>query len=175
MRTQYNHHEIQYAFKYCDENSITPIIIDLDYDKFVESGEFLKIATEYKIAAYQMPSNLWLTTQLDGTVITGDSDPHLFLHNDKKWYVDEIEPTYKQFDYFKNHHMYGILMILPFLFKAQHLGGGHQADVLSFIFHILPGFQGEYLAFRQVKEMIYAHKWEGIRFTADFRNQRRHY
>ena len=33
MRTQYNHHETQYAFKYCDENSIKPVVIDLDYDK----------------------------------------------------------------------------------------------------------------------------------------------
>ncbi len=34
MRTQYNDHETQYAFKYCDENSITPVVIDLDYDKY---------------------------------------------------------------------------------------------------------------------------------------------
>jgi hypothetical protein len=114
MRTQYNHHEIQYAFKYCDKNNITPIVIDLDYDKFVESGEFLKIATEYKIAAFQMPSNLWLTTQIDGTVITGDSNPHLFVDKDGKWYIDEIEPVYTQFDFYEQNNIYGTPFFLSY-------------------------------------------------------------
>lgn len=113
MRTQYNHHETQYAFKYCEENSIIPVVIDLDYDKFIESGEFLKIATEYKIAAYQMPSNMWLTTQIDGTVITGDSDPHLFL-NEGKWFVDEIEPVYTQFEFFRKNNIYGTPFFLSY-------------------------------------------------------------
>jgi len=143
MRTQYNHHEIQYAFKYCDENSITPIIIDLDYDKFVESGEFLKIATEYKIAAYQMPSNLWLTTQIDGTVITGDSDPHLFLHNDKKWYVDEIEPMYTQFEFFKNNNVYGTPFFLSYN-SEQYFAFLTDPTMVSLARNEIPGKTGSY-------------------------------
>ena len=72
-----------------------------------------------------------------------------------------------------NHHMDGILMLRTLLIKPEHLGGGDQSDVLSLIFHILPGFQDKYLAFLQAEEMIYAHEWEGIWFTADFRNKRR--
>jgi len=143
MRTQYNHHETQYAFKYCDENSITPVVIDLDYDKFVESGEFLKIATEYKIAAYQMPSNLWLTTQLDGTVITGDSDPHLFLHNDNKWYVDEIEPMYTQFEFFKNNNIYGTPFFLSYT-SEQYFAFLTDPTMLSLARNHIPGKTGSY-------------------------------
>ena len=78
MRTQYNHPETKYAFKLCDEKNINPIVIDLDYDKFIESGKFIEIATQTKCAAYQYIANMWLTSQIDGTVRTGDSDPHLF-------------------------------------------------------------------------------------------------
>jgi hypothetical protein len=106
MRTQYNHPDIQYAFKYCEARNIKPIIIDLDYDNFIESGKFLEIATETQCSAYQYIANMWLTSQIDGTVITGDSDPHLFL-NDGKWYVDELEPTHRQFEYFKKHNIQG--------------------------------------------------------------------
>lgn len=114
MRTQYNHHETEYAFKYCETHNITPVVIDLDYDKFVESGDFLKIASDYKIAAFQMPSNLWLATQVDGTVITGDSDPHLFLGADKKWYVDELEPLYTQFEFYEKNNIFGTPFFLSY-------------------------------------------------------------
>jgi hypothetical protein len=113
MRTQYNHPETQYAFKLCDIKNIKPIIIDLDYDNFIESGKFLEIATNTKCAAYQYIANMWLTSQIDGTIITGDSDPHLFL-NDNKWYVDELEPTYRQFDYFKQNNIYGTPFFLTY-------------------------------------------------------------
>ena len=80
MNTQYNHPETKYAFKLCNEKNIKPIIIDLDYDKFIESGKFIELATKTKCSAYQYIANMWLTSQIDGTVITGDSDPHLFLN-----------------------------------------------------------------------------------------------
>jgi hypothetical protein len=107
MRTQYNHPETKYAFKLCDEKNIKPIIIDLDYDHFIESGKFIEIANETECAAFQYIANMWLTSQIDGAVITGDSNPHLFLNKDNKWYVDEIEPTYRQHTYFKNHNIEG--------------------------------------------------------------------
>lgn len=111
MRTQYNHHDTQYAFKYCEMLNIKPIIIDLDFDKFVESGEFLSIATEYKLGAYQLPANLWLTKQIDGTLVTGNNDPHLCLI-DNIWYVDEIEPVFSQCNFFEKNNIYGTPFLL---------------------------------------------------------------
>jgi len=113
MRTQYNYPETQYAFKYCEAKNISPITIDLDYDNFIKSGKFLEIATETQCSAYQYIANMWLTSQLDGTVITGDSDPHLFL-KENNWYVDEIEPTYRQFDFFKKHNIHGTPFFLSY-------------------------------------------------------------
>lgn len=142
MRTQYNHPETHYAFKYCEARNISPIVIDLDYDNFIESGEFLEIATETKCAAYQYIANMWLTSQLDGTVITGDSDPHLFL-KENKWYVDEIEPTYRQFDYFKKHNIHGTPFFLSYT-SGQYLSFLADPTIQRLANNEIPGKTGSY-------------------------------
>ena len=142
MRTQYNHLETRYAFKYCEENSITPIVIDLDYDNFIESGKFLEIASATKCSAYQYIANMWLTSQLDGTVITGDSDPHLFLENGK-WFVDEIEPTYTQFEYFKQNKVYGTPFFLSYT-AEQYLAFLDDITIQRLANNEIPGKTGSY-------------------------------
>jgi hypothetical protein len=142
MRTQYNHPETKYAFKLCEEKNIKPIIIDLDYDKFIESGKFLEIATETKCAAYQYIANMWLTSQIDGTVITGDSNPHIFL-KDGKWYVDEIEPTYRQFDYFIKNKIEGTPFFLSYTVE-QYLSFLIDPTMKRLANNELPGKTGSY-------------------------------
>jgi hypothetical protein len=142
MRTQYNHPETKYAFKLCEEKNIKPIIIDLDYDKFIESGKFLEIATETKCAAYQYIANMWLTSQIDGTVITGDSNPHIFL-KDGKWYVDEIEPTYRQFDYFIKNKIEGTPFFLSYTVE-QYLSFLIDPTMKRLANNEIPGKTGSY-------------------------------
>jgi hypothetical protein len=114
MRTAYNGHETQYAFNYCKNRKIKPVIIDLDYDNFVESGQLLEIATEMKCAAYQIPCNMWLISQLDGTVITGNDPPHMKKKDDGLWYLDEEEIIHSQFNYFKKHKIHGTPFFLSY-------------------------------------------------------------
>lgn len=142
MRTQYNHPETKYAFKLCDEKNINPIVIDLDYDKFIESGKFIEIATQTKCAAYQYIANMWLTSQIDGTVITGDSDPHLFL-NEGKWYIDEIEPTYTQFEYFKRNNIEGTPFFLSYT-AEQYLSFLLDPTIQQLANNEIPGKTGSY-------------------------------
>jgi hypothetical protein len=143
MRTQYNHPETKYAFKLCDEKNIKPIIIDLDYDKFVESGKFIEIANETKCAAYQYIANMWLTDQIDGTVITGDSNPHLFLNHDNKWYVDEWEPTYRQFDFFRKYRIEGTPFFLSYT-SEQFFSFIVDPTIQKLANNEIPGKQGSY-------------------------------
>ena len=142
MKTQYNHSETQYAFKLCELKNIKPIIVELDYDNFVESGKFLEIATNTKCAAYQYIANMWLTSQIDGTVITGDSDPHLFMNNNK-WYVDELEPTYRQFDYFKQNNIYGTPFFLSYT-SEQYLSFLLDPTMQKLANNEIPGKTGSY-------------------------------
>jgi hypothetical protein len=114
MRTAYNDHETRYAFEYCKSYNITPTVIDLDYDKFIESGKFLEIATSIKCAAFQIPCNMWLASQLDGTVITGNDPPHMKKKADGLWYLDEEEIIHSQFAYFKKYKVHGTPFLLSY-------------------------------------------------------------
>jgi hypothetical protein len=115
MRTAYNNHETKYAFKYCEAKNITPTVIYLDYDKFVESGQLLEIAESIQCAAWQLSSNMWLASQLDGTVITGNDPPHMKLNpTDNQWYLDEEEVIHSQFNFWKLKGIHGTPFLLSY-------------------------------------------------------------
>ena len=113
MNTAYNQHETKYAFKFCEAKNIKPTIIDLDFDKFVKSGKLLEIAESIQCAAYQIPASMWLASQLDGTVITGNDPPHLKKVNDV-WYLDEEEIIHSQFNYWKQNNIQGTPFLLSY-------------------------------------------------------------
>lgn len=111
----YNLHESKYAFRFCDQHNINPTIIDLNFDNFVESGQLLSIAESVQCAAYQLPASMWLASQVDGTVITGNDPPHLKLNTDDNlWYLDEEEIIHSQFNYFKQYNVYGTPFFLSY-------------------------------------------------------------
>lgn len=106
MCTQYNQAERQYAFDYCSANNITPVVINLDLDNFISSGKMLEIAKSIECGAWQIPANMWLTSQLDGTVITGECPPHL-KKVDNTWFHDEDQIYHSTATYFKKYGVYG--------------------------------------------------------------------
>jgi hypothetical protein len=111
----YNIHELNYAFEYCNQKNLSPTIVDLNFDEFVRSGKFLQISESVKCAAYQLPASMWLASQIDGTVITGNDPPHMKLNaDDNLWYLDEEEIIHSQFNYFKNYGVYGTPFFLSY-------------------------------------------------------------
>jgi len=114
MNTAYNHHETKYAYKFCDAHNITPTVIELDYDNFIKSGKMIEIAESIQCAAWQIPANMWLAGQLDGTVITGNDPPHMILKADNQWYLDEEEIIHSQFTYWKKYGIYGTPFLLSY-------------------------------------------------------------
>jgi hypothetical protein len=115
MTTAYNHHETQYAFKFCQEHNITPTVVDLDYDKFISSDEYLEIAESMCCGDWRIPCNMWLAKQLDGTVITGNDPPHMKLNSeDAKWYLDEEEIIHSQFNFWRKNKLHGTPFLLSY-------------------------------------------------------------
>lgn len=115
MNTQYNYHETKYAFKFCESKNITPTIVDLDYDKFVESGKLIEIAESMCCAQWQIPANMWLVEQLTGTVIIGNDPPHMKLNKeDNLWYLDEEEVIHSQFNFWRNRDILGTPFLLSY-------------------------------------------------------------
>lgn len=120
MNTQYNSHETVYAYKYCDAKNITPTIIDLDFDWFVESGCLIEIAESMKCAAWQLPANMWLAKQLDGTVITGNDPPHMKLNpKNNLWYLDEEEIIHSQFNFWTKENILGTPFLLSYTAESM--------------------------------------------------------
>lgn len=104
----YNIHELNYAFEYCNQKNLSPTIIDLNFDEFVRSGKFLEISESVECAAYQLPASMWLASQIDGTVITGNDPPHMKLNTtDNLWYLDEEEYNHTLLTYWKKYGVYG--------------------------------------------------------------------
>ena len=97
ISTKYNQHDIKYGLDFCNQQNIKPLIIDEDYDKFVASDDFNEVYRNMESSAYHYAMNCHWMTKLDGTVITGDSNPWLKKAEDNKWYASESlsmkEPT----------------------------------------------------------------------------------
>lgn len=87
---EYNKHDTDYAFNFCNLNKINPIVVDIDIDKFVNSGRIYDIANQVHCCAYQMPSIMEGISKLDGTVIMGNGEPYLKNYKGN-WVYQETE------------------------------------------------------------------------------------
>jgi hypothetical protein len=114
MKTKYNHPETAYAFKFCEKNNLTPVIIDLDYDEFIKSGEMLDYCKTMKCGMPWLASNNWLIKQLDGTVLTGNDPPHMKKKDDGLWYLDEEEFIHSQLRAIRKQRIHGTPYLLSY-------------------------------------------------------------
>jgi hypothetical protein len=88
---EYNNHDIQYAIDFCQSKSITPKIINFDFDEFVKSEKILDIALESRSMLYHRPATAYVASQLDGTVILGDGEPYIRLNQNINTWNLEID------------------------------------------------------------------------------------
>ena len=106
LNSEYNHHDIRYAFEFCESKNIKPIVVDIDFDDFVESGKILNVCKEIKSSAFGRASTAYAAGLLDGTVISGDGEPYIRKNEkDNVWYLIEEENDFSVSNYFK---LYGI-------------------------------------------------------------------
>ena len=102
----YNIHDNRYAFKYCKENNIEPIVIDIDMDKFITSGKIIEIANLAKCCAYQIPSIMHALTKIDGAIIMANGEPYV-KNFDGDWRWEETERVNSYMGWFKSQELLG--------------------------------------------------------------------
>jgi len=118
MRLQpgYNDHDTHYAMKFCQNNKLDYHLINLNYDKFVET-QMLDIMERNRVGRYEIAASMWLAKQVDGTVITGN-DPPLLLQRYKEAprgiFLEELEYIHSQFNCWKNDGIYGTPFFLSY-------------------------------------------------------------
>jgi len=104
----YNKHDIDYAFKFCQSKNIKPLIIDIDFLNFIESGKLVEITHEIKASTFGRAPIAYAAGLLDGTVILGDGQPYIQLNKkDNIWYMIEKEHDFSIYNYFIKHNIHG--------------------------------------------------------------------
>jgi hypothetical protein len=108
LTPNYNDHDTEYAFKFCSSIGLTPLVIDIDFDHFVKSGQILDIAMSAELDIFQYPAILHAISQLNGTVLCSTGEPAVRLDTDtKKWNVIFNQYDYTFFSYFEKHSITG--------------------------------------------------------------------
>lgn len=106
--SNYNVHDISYAFKFCQQHDIIPKVINIDFDQFVKSGQMVAIAKQIKSSVYHRSATVYAAGQLDGTVLFGDGEPYIKLNVDTNvWQVLMEEHEFSMGNYFKQQGIYG--------------------------------------------------------------------
>ena len=102
----YNAHDTEFAFNYCASHNITPIVVDLDINNFIESGKIYDIADSVKCCAYQMPSIMHGISQLDGTIIMANGEPYI-KNFDSIWMYEETERVNSYMKWYRDQKIDG--------------------------------------------------------------------
>ena len=105
----YNDHDTEYAFKFCESKNIKPLVIDIDFLHFIDSGKFSEIFKEMKTSAFGRAPIAYAASLLDGTVILGDGEPYIKLNEtDNTWYMMEEEHDFSIYKYFQSQGIHGV-------------------------------------------------------------------
>ncbi len=110
---KHNAHDIRYAFEFCERKNIKPIVIDIDYEKFVDSGEIVEIANNMRCCSYRMPATMKAMLELDGFFLLGNDPPYM-RKNDGRWQLEEEEVIHSIFNFFKHYKVDGCPFILSY-------------------------------------------------------------
>jgi hypothetical protein len=108
LNNNYNEHDIQNAFRFCESKNINPLIVDIDFDDFVMSGKLLDITQQIKSSQYQYAVTAYVAGLLDGTVLIGEGEPYIKLNDiSRQWDIIIYEYEQAIDNYFKQQGIYG--------------------------------------------------------------------
>lgn len=113
LKPNYNQHDIKYALDFCERKNLKPILYDVDYDKFVESGKIVEIATNMRSCSFRMPATMLPMTEIDGFFLLGNDPPYMRLNNGV-WQLEEEEVIHSIFNFYKHYNIKGCPFILSY-------------------------------------------------------------
>jgi hypothetical protein len=106
LNPNYNNFDTVYAINFCNKHNLTPLIINLDFDKFVTSGKFLEVSKICKSEIYHRAATAYVAEQLNGTVLLGDGEPYI-KKNNNSWGIEIRQHEYAVWNYFVDKGIYG--------------------------------------------------------------------
>ncbi len=113
--TIYNDFDTVHAFKFCEANNLKPLIYDLDFNRFVSSGQWRDIAESIDCCAVAIPATMHVASQLDGFTILGNDPPYLkYVEEDDTWYLQELQYIHSILRYYKKYKLNGCPFFLSY-------------------------------------------------------------
>ena len=108
LNSEYNSHDLKYALDFCESKNLKPIIIDIDYEKFVNNGTMFDLSMTMKSSVPHYSTIAYGVSKLDGTILLGDGEPYISLNQETMtWDIVIYEYDYAMINYFKNNNIYG--------------------------------------------------------------------
>jgi hypothetical protein len=108
LHPNYNNFDTVYAIDFCNKNHLKPLIVNLDFDKFVKSGKFLEVSKICKSELYQMAATAYIAGTIDGTIILGGGEPYIQLKANNEWNVEIYQYDYAIENYFLENNIHGV-------------------------------------------------------------------
>lgn len=85
----HNEYDIAWAKKYCEQKQIQPLIVNIDIEKFITSGEIVNLADRLGAYSYHQLPILKVALELDGEVLPGDDEPYICPDGDVWYYLEK--------------------------------------------------------------------------------------
>lgn len=103
-----NNHDVEYALKFCESKNLQPIIIDIDFAKFVTQGKMFDLSIAMKSSIPHYATTAYAILQLDGTIICADGEPYIsYTPESNQWAVTIYQYDYSLVNLFKDHNIFG--------------------------------------------------------------------
>jgi hypothetical protein len=110
-----NSHDIQYAYEFCDAKNISPVIYDLNFQNFVDSGKNVEIAESVSCCSFALPATMHVASQLDGFSLLGNDPPYIRYEKDKNiWVLEELEYIHSLLRYYNKYNVNGCPFLLSY-------------------------------------------------------------
>lgn len=111
----YNQHDIKYAYDFCNAKNIKPIIYDVNFDDFVESGKINEVAESVHCCSFAVPATLYVANQLDGYSIIAGGDPYIkYDASTDTWLFEELEYAHSSLRYYAKNNLNGSPFLLSY-------------------------------------------------------------
>lgn len=104
----YNDHDVEYAFKYCQNKKLNPLIVDIDFDHFVKTGQILDTALSMRSCVYHYSVTADVISRLNGTVLMGDGEPYIQFNSETKtWNVVRYQYDFSMINFYRKFNIRG--------------------------------------------------------------------
>lgn len=138
----YNYHETKWAYEFCESRNLDPVIIDIDFDRFVRSGMIYDYAVKMESCLYHYSALAYAIDQLDDTIVLGEGEPYIcYMPETNSWNVELYEYDYCIMKHMRNTQRHGIADFLSYSIE-MHLAFLNDQQISQLAHNQCPGKLG---------------------------------